>query len=547
MAEAGGNAAVHDAIAGATSHLLSTGAVPGGVVCVVGPDDALDAVPFGVVDLATRRPVDQRTRFEIGSISKSFTALVVLQLVDQGRLTLDDAADQHLPWLQVSSAHEPFAIRHLLQHTAGLVMGSDAIPDELAQVWSLRHTTTGSAPGSFFHYSNLGYVVLGQIVRAVTGRACADVVAERVLGPVGMVDSLARIGDGDRPTLATGYQPRFEDRPFLPGDPLEPATWFGVEAADGNIAATGTDLGRYLAMLLARGHVSARADASVVSQESFAQMVGSLAHDGEPSQYPSRYGLGLNVEQISGSTCVSHGGGMVGYASFLIGDLDRRVGVAVMTNAPGDSPTAELLARQVFSQVQRAAGVEGVTDHEPWPPLETPSAAGRWSDEHGSFAVATDEGVPWLSDDDGMGRLVRLSVDRWGCTHPSWRTFSHVIDLASGRWSYGGRVLSREGTSVLPKADIDAVLATAVGHYRSYSPWWTHLRIVARGERLHLIADNGVEANKDQPVLVRSGADEFRVGADERLPERLRLGPVVDGNVIWVDRDGCRYSRTARS
>ena len=84
----------------------------------------------------------------------------------------------------------------------------------------------------------------------------------------------------------------------------------------------------------------------------------------------------------------------------------------------------------------------------------------------------------------------------------------------------------------------------AVGHYRSYSPWWTHLRIVARGDRLHLVADNGVEADKGQPELVRLDDGVFRIGADPRLPERLRLGPVVDGSVIWVDRDGCRYSRT---
>ncbi len=532
---------VHDAIARATADLLSAGGAPGGVVSVVGSDGSLAVVPFGVVDLATQLAVDQRTRFEIGSISKSFTSLVVLRLVDQGLLALDDPALGHLPWLQVSSAYEPFTIRHLLQHTAGLVMGSDANPDELAQVWSLRETQTGSAPGSFFHYSNLGYVVLGQIVRAVTGRSCADLVGECVLGPVGMDASLARIGDVDRPTLATGYQPRFEDRPFLPGDPLEPATWFGVEAADGNVAATGADLGRYLSMLLARGRLSGGA---VVSEESFAQMIGSLAPDGEPSQYPSRYGLGLNVEQINGSTCLSHGGGMVGYASFLLGDLDRRVGVAVMTNAPGDSPAAEVVARHVFVAVQRAAGAEGFADHDPPATLEPVGTSRRWSDAHGSFVVAIDDAGPSLSDGEGTGRLVRLSEQRWGCTHPGWRTFSHVVDQAAGKWIYGGRVLSRDGITPVGDADVDPGLASAVGHYRSYSPWWTHLRIVARGERLHLIADNGVEANKDQPELVPLGRGEFRVGADVRLPERLRLGPVVDSHVIWVDRDGCRYSRT---
>jgi len=532
---------VHDVLIGITADAVAAGVVPGGVVAVVSADGSVATVPFGVTDLATHRPVTYDTRFEIGSISKSCTALVVLGLVDQGLIGLDDAAVRHLPWLDVPSPFEPFTIRHLLQHTAGLVMGADAVPDERAQIAMMRGTVVGSPPGTFFHYSNLGYVVLGQIVQAVTGRSCADLVVERVLVPSGMTGSIARVTDADRETLATGYQPVFEDRPFLPGDRLAPATWFGVEAADGNVAAPGRDLGAYLAVLLARGRAGG---SDVVSPQAFDEIVGSLAPDGEPSPNPSRYGLGLNVEQIAGSSCISHGGGMVGYASFIIGDLDERVGVAVMTNAPGDSPAAEWLARRVFGAVQSSAGIADVPDYRPWPDDEPDWQGGNWSDERGRFHVVREAGDPMLVDDEGSGRLVRLSADTWGCTHPGWRTFVHVVDHEGGSWTYGDRVLARGSAKASEPGALGVELAPVVGHYRSYSPWWTHLRIVGRAGRLHLLADNGVEANKDQPELVPVTPGVFRIGADPRLPERLALGPVVDGQVLWVDRDGCRYSRT---
>ena len=532
---------VHGALIGMTADVVAAGAVPGGIIAVVSTDGSVATLPFGVADLATRWPVTDDTRFEIGSISKSCTALVVLGLVDQGLIGLDDAAVEHLPWLDVPSPFERFTIRHLLQHTAGLVMGADAVPDERAQIAMMRSTVVGSPPGTFFHYSNLGYVVLGQIVRAVTGQSCADLVAEHVLAPSGMTRSIARVTDADRETLATGYQPAFEDRPFLPGDRLAPATWFGVEAADGNVAATGPDLGAYLAVLLARGRAGS---SNVVSPQAFEEIVSSLAPDGEPSQNPSHYGLGLNVEQIAGSSCISHGGGMVGYASFIVGDLDQRVGVAVLTNAPGDSPAAEWLARQAFVAVQRSAGLADVPDYRPWSDDGPSWQGGDWSDEHGRFHVVLDAGDPMLVDDAGSGRLARLSADTWGCTHPGWRTFAHAVDRENGRWTYGERVLAHGSIKAPAPAALGPGLEPVVGHYRSYSPWWTHLRIVGRAGRLHLLADNGVEANKEQPELVEISPGVFRIGGDPRLPERLTLGPVVDGEVLWVDRDGCRYSRT---
>ena len=461
-----------DVVRSIAERHVDVGAAPGVSLAIVRDGAVVARVVAGHADLERSIPTQDEHLFEIGSISKSFTALAILSLVDEGRLSLDDEVTTHLPWFEVRSAYAPITLRHLLDHSSGLVMGADALPDEASQVWSLRSSDTGSAPGTIFHYSNVGFMTLGQVVGAVTGRPCHDVVRDVVLDPVGMTSSVSTVTDDDRLLMAVGYQPWYEDRAWRPGDPLAPATFFEVSAADGNVASTAGDMGRYLAMLLRRGEIDGR---RVVSDESWVAMTTPSSPGGEPAPVPSRYALGINVEEIGGRTALTHGGGMVGYSSFLIGELDRRFGVVVLTNAPGDTTAAQWLARAVYDVVR--ADVEGAPAQPDARPTYVP-------DPRPEPVVGSD-------------------------------------------------------------GSVDARLASYVGHYRSFSPWFTHLRVVAREGRLLLVAPNGVEA-PGTVDLVELSPGVFREGDDPRLPERLTIGPVVDGAALWVERHECRYTRTFR-
>jgi D-alanyl-D-alanine carboxypeptidase len=524
--------------------VLASGLVPGGVVgSVIGDQTAIR--PFGVADKASGDPVRPWHRFEIGSISKSFTALTLLSLRDEGRVDLDHELTRYLPWVEVAGEHPPFTLRHLLQHSAGLVMGSDAWPDDLAQAWTLRDTTTGSVPGTFFHYSNVGFMLLGLVIETLTGDRVGVAVTERVLTPAGMTDAVAQVTDHDRATMATGHQPLHEDRPLLPGDPLAAATWFEVAAADGNVAATGADMAAYAQTLLA----AARGDHTpVVSSSSYQEMTSSLGPGGEPAAHWSRYGLGINIEEIEGRRLLTHGGGMVGYSSFLIVDPDHDAATVVLTNGPGDGLVAQWLARVAHDLLV----AEQPSTPELFDPYRIPDAAdytGRWTDESGSIEVSASGDGLVVDQPAGAVRVCRLGhglLDGgwFGIPVDPWRTFAHHADPATDTWCYGPRVLRRGDR---PPADAEALSpswAAVVGHFRSFSPWLTHVRVVAREGRLHLIADNGVEADKDQSRLVELAAGHFRIGEDPRLPERLRVGPVVDGKAVWIDLDGCRYTRT---
>jgi CubicO group peptidase (beta-lactamase class C family) len=447
-------------------------AAPGVSIAIVKDGQVVLTLQSGHADPDCRTPVSAEHLYEIGSISKSFTALAVLSLVDEGKLALTDSVEQHVPWFHVQSEFPPFTLRHLLDHSSGLIMGSDSWPDELAQVHALRTSHTGSAPDSIFHYSNVGFMTLGVVVSAVADKPCTEVMTERILNVVGMPNTITTITDRDRSRMAVGTQPAHEDEPWRPGDPLAPATWFEISAVDGNIASTAGDMGRYLAMLLNRGELDGK---RVISSNAFEAMVTPTSPGGEPAPGYSRYALGINIEKIHDELCITHGGGMVGYSTFIIGNLSRGFGAIVLTNAPGDAPGAQWLARACFDVM----------------------------------AADADDAVPQIAE---LPRYIPTPKP----------------ELPRGN-----------------DGSVDECYASYVGHYRSFSPWFTHLRIAAKDGRLWLVAPNGVEA-PGTVELVEIEPGVFREGADPRLPERLTIGPVVDGQAAWVSRHDCRYSRTFR-
>ena len=518
--------------------------VPGGVIAVVGLDGEIASAPWGMADLAAGVAMSVEHRFEIGSISKVVTAALVHQLVDEGLIDLDRPVVDMLPWLSFGTPEAPITPRHLLSHTAGLVLGADSIPDELAQVWSMRDLTRSGEPGERFHYSNLGYMTLGVLAVAVTGESLASLVSSRVLGPVGAGSALGAVTHADRASMAVGHWPLHDDRPWVPGDPVTAATWFEVASADGNVAASAAELGCFASWLLGDG-------SPVLTSASFDALVTPWAPGGEdvhtwgatPSAESSRYGLGVNVESISGHHCVTHGGGMVGYATFLLADRDAGLGVVVLTNGSGEHPAAHVIARVVHRMLLD-------------PSWEPPSASGvvrgvelgrsllgRFADASPDVPVLTvaldDDGAVAVSSGDATGRLLRTWGSRYVTDHPDLRTFP--LTPASHTWRWGPRVLRAVPTT--PRA-VDPRLEAYVGHYRSWSPWFTNLRIVARDGGLALIAPVGVEAPGDDQDLVEVADGVFRIGLDPWLPERLVVGPVVDGVCISLVRDGCPYSRT---
>ncbi|MCV7420156.1 beta-lactamase family protein [Mycobacterium yunnanensis] len=529
-------------------------AVPGGAVLIVGRSGEVFSHQFGFADVAGANLVAPHHLFQVGSISKVFTSIVVLHLRRRGLVDLDQSVGSVLDWLPEPLRADGITIRRLLNHTAGLVASVDALPDEIGQVASFTGEVSPASPGSFFHYSNLGFILLGLVVRRVSGRRLVDLVRDDVFAPLGMTSSIACVTHDDYRSLARGCQPLHDDRPWAPGAALVGAPWLEVAGADGNVAATASDLGRFARMLLGRGELEG---SSVLDAADFATMWTSTAPDGEdvlalPGVTPadtSHYGLGVNVERSCGRTVLSHGGGMVGYASFLLADLDDGVAVCVLTNANGDSPVAEAIARCVAAEYRSP----GAVDPEALDP--------RWWDagvlEHPADTVVFTSAATSITVrvEDRDGERVAMSVECDGTRSPLWRNWSgrgvtthpslrrFALDYEAGVWRWGPREFTRAGDPVPLPAPVDD-WEPLCGHYRSYTPWFTNFRVVLRRGRPFLVAAGGVEAPSEDMELVHLEGSSFRIGADPRLPERLTFGPRVGAMVPWVDRDGCRYSRS---
>jgi CubicO group peptidase (beta-lactamase class C family) len=389
------SAAVAAIDAAALRELERTGQ-PGLTLGLTDRDGTLALRVYGLAELASRTPVTEDTLFEIGSIGKTFTALAVLQLAEEGRIELDAAVDRYLSWFEVAQpvGHPPITVSHLLSHTAGIAAGIDGTPEAAFQVWSLRDLPTYSVPGERFHYSNVGYKALGLLLAAVEGHPYPEIVRARILEPLGMAATEPEITHAIRPRVAVGYEYLHDDRSASPGDPLTPATWLETDTADGSIASTAADMCAFARLILREGE-------GLLSAESFRLM--STPHSRVDETYA--YGYGLAMRDLDGHRFIGHGGGMVGYLAALQVEPATGLGVVVLQNGVSSNPME--LARNVLRIASGVPAAPPEPEEEPEPrsdtgepPSELRPLAGRYRSHNPwttNFVVEIRGTQPWLT------------------------------------------------------------------------------------------------------------------------------------------------------
>ncbi len=301
---------------------------------------------YGFSNPGLKQPVEPTQLFHIGSITKSFVALVLLQLREEGKLDLHKPVLDHLPWLPIVTSYGPVSAHDLLTHTSGL-------PDALALIPSDPATRYHQAwkPGERFYYCNLGFDILGNLVELLDGRTWAASVRARVLDRVGMHATAPVITNAIRPRTVESWVPYFEDRPYPRYGRLAPAANLQFDDAAGSIASTPGDMALYIQMLLNRGQAP---HARIISPESFALMSKPWikARDFGPD---ASYGYGIAVETLDGHTVLRHTGGMASFMSAVSIDLDAGVGAFASVNAQqGYRPTP--VVKYAVQLMQAGAG-----------------------------------------------------------------------------------------------------------------------------------------------------------------------------------------------
>ncbi|MFI8813887.1 MULTISPECIES: serine hydrolase domain-containing protein [unclassified Streptomyces] len=299
---------------------------------------------------------DTDTQFRIGSITKTFTAVLVLRLRDEGLIHLDDQLEKHLPGTGVGSA----TVFQLLGHSAGL--GAETP----APWWERTPGTTrpqladvlGEQPhmhqaGHRHHYSNPGYTLLGSLIEAVRGASWEEVLRREILEPLGMHRTTVR----PEAPHAGGWAVHPWADVMLP----EPAEDLGLMAPAGQLWSTAADLLRFSAFL-------AEGDERVLRAASVREMREPAAPS-ESGDWYGNYGLGLQVIRQDERTLVGHTGSLPGFLAALWFSVEDDVAAVVLTNT-----TAGLLAGVVAADLVQIVAEAEPRIPEPWRPLSEAEA-----------------------------------------------------------------------------------------------------------------------------------------------------------------------------
>ena len=291
----------------------------------------------GAADIASRTPVAEDTVFRIGSITKTFTAIAVMQLWEQGLVDLDAPAGDYLRAYRLVPARpsfRPATVRHLLTHTSGIgetKRASDVVRPLFGEIvktgrpvpslaeYYQRGLRIGAEPGTRYRYTDHGFATLGQIVEDVSGKPLDGYLREHIFMPLGMDGTgLARSGL-IRSRLATGYTLHSNGAKRV--DDYEVVT-----AGAGSAYSTTRDMARYVAALL---HGGASEHGSVLRPATLATMFDPhyQPHPGVPG-----IGLAFTRANLGGHLAVGHGGILPGFNSEILAAADDGVGVVAFTN-----------------------------------------------------------------------------------------------------------------------------------------------------------------------------------------------------------------------
>jgi len=295
--------------------------IPGLALGIVKNDRIVHLRGFGTAD-PTGRPVTPQTPFILGSVSKSFTALAVTQLIEAGHLELDMPVQRYLPWFRVAdaSASSQITVGHLLSHTSGFSQSASYIGEgkerTLEQrIRDLHRAELTHAVGSSFAYSNVNYATLGLLVQTVSGQSYGDYIQQHVFDRLDMRHSFVSQAHAREQGLAAGYR-----------------IWFGFPVA-ANIAyredrlpssaliSSAEDMTHYLIAQLNGGYFG---DRSVASPEAVQAMHA-------PSQ-GAFYGRGWRKTAVNGVPAIWHSGVVSNYQSFVALSPEERWGVVVLMN-----------------------------------------------------------------------------------------------------------------------------------------------------------------------------------------------------------------------
>jgi D-alanyl-D-alanine carboxypeptidase len=488
------------------------------VAAVFKGKDKLLLQAYGKADVEGNAPMTVGTMVPIGSATKQFTAVAILQLRDQGKLSVDDEVTKWLP--ELNMAGNKVTLRHLLAHTAGivdlaemselraarLIRNSAVTRDSVYKVVS-RYPPVFPA-GTMQIYSNAGFWLLGRVIEKVSGMTYEEYIAKRIFAPLGMSRSMYCDNSQQVPNRALGYGIRGGTTGRVPG-----IVYTGPYAA-GAICSTAGDLITWLQALHG---------GKVLSPKSYAELTAPAKLSDGTSL---RYGMGTVITEDSyGVRYIGHSGGGFGFSSETRWYPDAKLAVVVLTNSEPDAitMTADGIAAAVLQPPPRAA-VRFTGDPSPLLGNYKGPAHGR---DMVVVVTQAPEGVMFSTNDQPAETLPW--VERW-----TFRKRDVLLSFRAGttparadelRYDTGGDHFILKRVSATATTTMTAPLTAFVGTYEGQNPGTT-VTIAVENDTLRVLPSGGGKVD-----LIPASGTTFYNGR-EGPPRTVTFNLGADGKAI---------------
>jgi CubicO group peptidase (beta-lactamase class C family)/D-alanyl-D-alanine dipeptidase len=453
--------------------------IPGLSVAVVDDQTIVWAKGFGHADLARTRLAGTDTVYRVGSVSKLFTDVAVMQLAGEGKLDLDAPVATYLPEFKpANSFGKPITLRHLMAHRSGLVreppVGNYFDPESPSlekTVASLNGIPLVSEPGTNTKYSNAAIAVVGRVVEKVDGRPFARAVRERVLAPLGMSASAFEPTPTVKRHVSEALMWTYHGREFA-----APTFELG-ETPAGCLYCPVTDLARFASALFAGGQ-------PVLKEGSLRQM---LTPQFAAPDAKEGFGLGFVLGELDGHRRIGHGGAIYGFSTELALLPEDKLGVVVVANKDVTNRVTTRLADQILRTFLAAR------TGKPLPPLEEPSLvprelarrlAGRYGQRRTHDLIEAGGKLYYLAPNGGFVAEVRASATDLilhGVVGNGTR-----LKCDGRTLTVGGETLTRLPDPARPPADPPAHFRGLIGEYG-----WDHntLFVFEKDGKLHALIE----------------------------------------------------------
>jgi CubicO group peptidase (beta-lactamase class C family)/D-alanyl-D-alanine dipeptidase len=406
--------------------------LPAFSIALVDGNQIVWAQGFGYQDPEHKIPATAHTVYRVGSVSKLFTDIAIMQMVESGKINLDAPVSQYIPDFHPHNPFDnPITLRELMSHRSGLLreppVGNyfdPANPSLEATVQSMNSTGLVYQPETHIKYSNAGIAVVGYVLQEMNRQPFPDYLKQAVLAPMGMNESAFSPEPGLMRDLAKAYMWSYDGLKF-------PAPTFELGLAPaGCMYSTVTDLAQFLMVLFNRGQGP---KSQVLKPETLEQMwVPQFAPPGQKKGY----GLGFAISDLDGHRLIGHGGAIYGFATEAVALPDDKLGVVTVTTIDASNAVVNAVARQALEDMLALRSGKPLPQFEATKPVPVDLArklAGRYGE--GNDAVDLEE---------REGTLVMLSVNGG---------FETQLRMLGGALVADGRLDIDPSTKILPVDD----------------------------------------------------------------------------------------------